>query len=512
MKRIVFLIIASLMVLGLVLPGCAPAEENIIKIAVCGPMADIQGQNHLAGAEMARDEINADGGVDIGGTMYDIELVTVDTNEVAGTPAEGVIALDAVINDVDFVIGGFRTEYVLCYREVAMEADKIFMDCGAATDALQFSVVTNYQRYKYWFKATPYNSTFLGKSLLKMTYIVGAILKAALNLPSLTPRVHILVENTAWCEGIVAAAQDYLSAMGFDVTGPTRVDPEARAIPWGDIAPNNPHIILTALSGSVGDVYTNTKAIPALTIGINVHGQSKSHWTGTGGACEGEIMLDTWAEGMNLTANTHDWVNDFVAKTGDYPLYTAGTYDAIYAVTDAMEATNSLDSDTLIAYMETHSYTGVGGTTAYYTWPALGSFDPIPPSLPDTWWALNASQVYALYPGIVKYYGYSNFEEMAANWTAHMTDWTTEGGFLPHDIVYGPGYQTGIGSQWQDGHKMGIWPLQLAPLDTPIATLIAVGLIDQYGNWNFMYEGTVALYLPIGSDQPTGGMLTIPGP
>ena len=85
MKKILFLIIATLLVLGLVLPGCGgngqqeeeEEEENFITIAVTGPMTDMQGENHWDGASMAMEEINAAGGIDVGGTMYDVELVQV---------------------------------------------------------------------------------------------------------------------------------------------------------------------------------------------------------------------------------------------------------------------------------------------------------------------------------------------------------------------------------------------------------------------------------------------------
>jgi hypothetical protein len=239
--------------------------------------------------------------------------------------------------------------------------------------------------------------------------------------------------------------------------------------------------------------------IPALTIGINVRGQSKSHWTNTSGACDGEIMLDTWAEGLNNTAYTYDWLNAFMAKTGDYPLYTAGTYDAIYAVTDAVEATNSLDSDTLIAYMETHAYTGVAGTTAYYPWPAV--------TINATTHALSADQVYDLYPGINGTWTRLDTTPPYFNVTSgyNVSDWLCGASNMPHiahDLVYGPGYQTGIGSQWQSGQKVGVWPMYIPGADE--------ALTDQYGCWNFEYDGTVDLYLPIGSNQTTGGMLTIP--
>jgi len=43
------------------------AHAQTIKIAILGPMAFVQGENHWAGAEMARDEINKAGGVNVGG-------------------------------------------------------------------------------------------------------------------------------------------------------------------------------------------------------------------------------------------------------------------------------------------------------------------------------------------------------------------------------------------------------------------------------------------------------------
>jgi hypothetical protein len=68
LKKITFLIIASLLVLGLVLPGCGGGqqeeeeEENILKIAVCGAMTATTGLNQWDGANMAMDELNAAGG------------------------------------------------------------------------------------------------------------------------------------------------------------------------------------------------------------------------------------------------------------------------------------------------------------------------------------------------------------------------------------------------------------------------------------------------------------------
>jgi len=538
MKRIVVLIIASLLVLGVVLPGCG--EAHVIKIAVCGPMTDIVGQNHWDGATMAVEEINDAGGVDVGGTMYDIQLVEVETNEILDSSgADGVTALTAVIDDVDFVVGGFRTEAVAPYREVAMDAEKIFMDCGAATGALQFSVVEDYDKYKYWFKATPYNEVFLCTSMLKLTAsaianLVGylkacegagypykdedyAITGAGTKADPYVVKVAIFGETLSWCADIVALAWQRLPTLlmpskniTLNITGTWLVPDTAVAIGavMGQIAATKPHAIFTIFSGPVGKVYSKARAdynagvgLPAMSIGINVEGQLQGMADFTEDGCEYDIMLDTWAENMSITSKTVDWFNDFVDAYDDYPLYTAATYDAIYSLKAAIEATDSLDSDTLVAYLETHAYTGVAGTTAYYPWPAI--------NLGGGNWALNETQVRDLYD--LDSYG----------WNYTQSEWlcaASGGPHIAHDIVYGPGYQTGIGTQWQNVEgtlrKVGWWPALIPGLEAlaglnplqlqaivgsgTVAALWEMGIIDQYGFWNFAYDGTSTIQIPVG--------------
>ena len=482
-------------------------ETPLITFAVAGPMTEFQGEHHWWGAELARDEINASAGVNVGGIYYQVELVQVDTNEISGTPDEGVTALQAVIDDVDFVVGGWQPENVVLYREVAMDAQKIFMDCGAATDSLQFSVVTNYAKHKYWFKVIPYNGTFIFKNLLEMTSTIGGLLKGALQAAEAANascvkdeyevsnavggklRVEILTENAGWCAGVVPAAQAYLPIYGFTVTGTTLVSPTATDISseLAAIKSRNPHIIFTAFSGSVSAVYSmqkNSLGIPAMTIGLSISGQQKGHWANSEGKCNGEITLDTWAEGLQSTPTTTAFFNAFVAKTGEYPYLTADTYDAIYALKEAIEAVSAArgwddiadvvdpdNVDALIQYVETSSYTGTAGKIVYYPMPAIEI-------TPGELYALSEAQVRTLYPSLATY--------DQTNWLCAASD----GPHIAHDIVYGPGYATGIGCQWQDGHKAGVWPMDFGDS-------LDAAWTDQYGCWNFEYPGTVDVVIPI---------------
>ncbi len=64
-----------------------------------------------------------------------------------------------------------------------------------------------------------------------------------------------------------------------------------------------------------------------------------------------------------------------------------------------------------------------------------------------------------------------------------------------HDLAYGPGLLTGIGAQWQwDGtagtwKKVGVWPMDFGDEYDEALT-------DQYGCWNFAYNGTKSLVIP----------------
>jgi branched-chain amino acid transport system substrate-binding protein len=472
-------------------------EENpTITFAVVGPMTEFQGEHQWWGAELARDEINDAGGVDISGTNHKIQLVKVETKELTEGEdgSTGLANLNAVIDDVDFVIGGLQTEVVSVYREVAMDAQKIFMDCGAAHGALQFWAVTDYEKYKYWFKVTPYNEPFSVNAVLKLSRTVGTVLKQKLEdagdavaedygVPEDGKlRIAILMEVATWCWGLVLAIQKWAPSYGFNVVGTWGVSSTATDISTelSQIAAAKPHIILAGFSGSASHVYSAQKydlGVPAMTIGINVPGESKSHWTDTDGKCNGEIMLDLWAEGLQYTPKTTAFFDTFVTKTGEFPIWTAATYDAIYQLKAAIEATDSIDADDIIPYLETHAYAGVGGLYAYYPVPAVTV-------IAGQLYALSEAQVKALYDLT----GYNKLYNQA-DWMCGFASGVQQPHFA-HDIVYGPGYATGIGSQWQDGHKVGVWPMDLGDD-------YDVGWTDQYGCWNFEYPGTVDVVIPI---------------
>ena len=177
------------------------AQAQTIKIAILGPMAFVQGENHWAGAEMAREEINKAGGINVGGKRMQVELVRADTNEMTSVP-DATNAMERVItrDKADFLIGGFRSEAVLAMQEVAMDYKKIFLGAGAAHSKLGLNVEQNYSRYKYWFRYTPTKDVDLARTLFAVLGSIGQQIRT--DLKTETPKVAILAEKAVWTEGL----------------------------------------------------------------------------------------------------------------------------------------------------------------------------------------------------------------------------------------------------------------------------------------------------------------------
>ena len=506
---------ASLLVIGLVLPGCGETkpepvlyvfEGGKINVGIAGELNYTAGAMQWAGAMMAQDVINRNGGVDIDGVSYILELVPMETGEetVDPTGLTGVLALTAAIDDVDFILGGFRAEAVEVYRDVAMEKGVIFINCGAATEKLQHSVVDDYAGYRFWFKGTSYNEYFLGQSVVRTLGAVAIKLREEMGVAAdYALNATIIADNLAWAYEQVVVIKELLEGINVNlVHDPYWVDAAGSTVEMQNvltsIAGLDPQFIIPIFSADAGALYDVLRAsyVPnAMSVGINVMAQLKSPWGAGnlttappgGPACAYEVMLDTWAEGLEQTEKTGNFLTVFMNSTsGEYPLNTAATYDALFGLKAAIEAVAGYDAvngtayawaDDIIQWLEdpANAQVTTTGLTAYY--PRPGTTAAGKP-------ALTEAQVRSLYD--LDSYNYT-YTYDAKDWTmpAHTT----------HDLVYGPGRLTGIGAQWQwdatagKWKKVGVWPMDFGDEYDEALT-------DQYGCWNFAYNGTVTLVIP----------------
>ena len=375
------------------------AQAQTIKIAILGPMAFVQGENHWAGAEMARDEINKAGGINVGGKRMQIELVRADTNEMASVP-DATNAIERVItrDKVDFLIGGFRSEAVLAMQEVAMDYKKIFLGAGAAHSKLGLNVEQNYARYKYWFRYTPTKDVDLARTLFAVMGSIGQQVRTELKTD--TPKVALLAEKAVWTEGLIGAAQKTLPGpLKMEVVGLWQPSATATDVTaeLSAIERSGAHIVFTMLSGPVGISVARQmgeRNMKAVAWGINVEGQKDEFWKAAAGKAQFVSTLDTYAE-VEMTPKTIAFVQAFKKRYNKSPTYNAATYDAILFLKANIEQVGSLDADRLVDAMEKGEHVGTG---------AVVTFDK------------------------------------------------------RHDLVWAVGKTAGIAVQWQDGKKVPFWP------------------------------------------------------
>ncbi len=437
MKKKLFLFAALLVTLLLVLgmAGCTPTapDEDVtppedetpetpameydgeIKIAVTGPMTNIQGEMMWWGAQMAAEEINEAGGVAVGEEAYSISLIQVETDEIMD-PLGAVSAVENVIvsEDPDFLIGGFRTEAVTPYTELAaVDYQKIFLICGAATnELLQGRVDTDYDTWKYLFRVTPVKSTDLVTvTVLMLNQVAGAVRE---ELGIETPKVAILAEALEWNEALVQIAPQIIPTLGMEFVGTFRPSATASDVTTElrGIEASGAHIIYTIMSGPVGIPFGKQWGeleIPACTVGINVEAQKSGYYDATDGFGDYDYTLNTFAQNAAITEKTLPFIAKFLEKYGQLPNYNADTYSAVYILKEAVERAGMVDTDAVIVELEKTDYTSAAGRIV---------FD-------DT-----------------------------------------------HDITWGPGYVTAVGIQWQNGELLGAWPFDWKPDPTNAPDLV----------------------------------------
>ncbi len=363
-------------------------EDQIIKMGVLGGLYDIQGRGQKEGAELAAYEINSAGGIVVGGKRYYIGITSEDTDE--SNPnldtTKGVAAAERIINykQVQFLTGGFRTEALSVYLETVVAAKIPFIGTGAATDSFCGNVLTNYAKYKYFFRNMPINSSALASEIFNFLITYAGYLTnfAAFNIT----KFGILYEDLDWTIPLVAALDYYIPLLGglYLPEGAEIVAKVAYPITalQGDmdgymatIDANNTQILIPVISAQGGILMMNSYASMLgggfVVIGIDVQSQLDTFWGDSSGNCLYETVLQSLYNTSKTSVSVPFW-NAYVAEYNHEPLYTAvGSYDAIKLYAHAINESQSFSANAIISEIEkinkTNPLAGAGGLAAFTT-------------------------------------------------------------------------------------------------------------------------------------------------
>ena len=299
-------------------------------------------------------------------------------------------------------------------QDIAMDNKKIFIGCGAAHPELCERVTKDYDRYKYWFRLTPINSKHLVAVDFILLDMAAKAMAKELGIPKI--KTAIVAEKAAWADPMVAIAEKKLPEMGMEIVGVWRPSPTATdtSAELSAIQRAGAHMIFVTFSSSVGIPFAKQAGelkIPAPIVGINVESQKDGFWEATGGMGNYGLTVNTYAR-VKITDKTIPFYDKYKERFKEAPNYTAGTSDAIYLLKEAIERAGTLDSDKVVTELEKTDYDSAAGRIVF--------------------------------------------------------DKT-------HDVTWGAKYVTAVGTQWQNGKNVCVWPL----------------------NWEgITYEGTVPYKLP----------------
>ena len=135
-------------------------DQGPIRIGVIAEAQAVAGSSIPQAAQLAADEINAEGGVD----GRKIEIVSYDNH--SSSPESLVRAFQRSVNDdhVNAVIASYTSEVVLALEPWAARLKTVMITPGAASDLITANIAKDYEHNKYNFHGYLTSSAIAGWS------------------------------------------------------------------------------------------------------------------------------------------------------------------------------------------------------------------------------------------------------------------------------------------------------------------------------------------------------------
>lgn len=400
-KKLMLIMVPLLFIASFTFGSLTFGATKTLNIGVIGP----QGLPHWSpggmwdGARMARDEINAAGGVHIGADAYTINLIS--ENEYSyptiDVPKATLAITNLIASGAKLIIGGFRTEVTAPGLLPVVRSAKVpfFIDGAATASLVNLTTPDLYASDKYIFRGMPTNDTtllpvicaYLRDYLIpqKLVKMFGHDLDNNASTPNQV-RFGVITEQQTWANTIHYVftslyALPYL-APGYpnpyylgpnaNLTYQARIDPYAvtDTTPYLDGAKaKDCRLLIIIFSAPIGETLIrqwHDGGYNMLPVGINVMSQSQSR--GQTNYYEYEITEMTMGTRTDLNPGvTAKWWDNFVGNYTVWPNYIGvGAYNIMYNIKAALESINASDvaaaedyldggstpSDVLIPYFE----------------------------------------------------------------------------------------------------------------------------------------------------------------
>src|SRR6202451_4694121 len=349
---------ASVAIALAVAPSAWADDAAPIKIGVIAEAHAVAASSIPQAAQIAADEINAEGGVD----GRKIEIVSYDNHS---SSAESVRAFQRAVNEdhVNAVIGSYISEVVLALEPWASRLKTVFITPGAASDVITQNIAKDYEHNKYTFHGYLTSGGLAGLvcDAAKDMLVDGLKMKTAV----------IMSEDAAWTGPLDAGYAACLPKIGLKVLDHIRFSPDTTDFTpiFNKIEASKPDVIITGIShvGVQPTVQWKNQQVPIPMLGISSQATNSTFGADTNGAAEGVLYQGVSGPDVPVTEKSLPFTQGFKAKYGNFPSYAGYTaYDEVYYIADAVKRGGSTDADKLVTALEATDWVGTIGRIQFY--------------------------------------------------------------------------------------------------------------------------------------------------
>jgi branched-chain amino acid transport system substrate-binding protein len=366
MKKLFYLLLVVLFVVFCI-PFMTVAQEKPIVLGAPLSTAFLYGWDAERGIKLAVDEINAAGGVNVGGKKRPFKVEVIDTRDLEpGVPvADALLAVEKLILEkkADFIVGGpVRSEAALAAMDLLSKHKKIsILTTGVLTPAYSKRVAENYSKYKYCFRNSSEVPVMMGDF---MTMLEDLQKTQGFN------KAYIMVQDVAHARAGGEYMKKALTEKKWEVIDmkiyPTGTTDYSQGLI--DSGKKGAQILFLWMdmpeSAALLQQWSNMK-LKSLPMGFMNAAEQPGFWKATGG--KGEYMIVNLVNGGNAPAKITPWTMKFVdaykKKWGLEPegYGTSSSYMAVYQYKDAIEKAKTTDPDAVVTALENQDLMGVYG-------------------------------------------------------------------------------------------------------------------------------------------------------
>ena len=343
----------------------AYAAEPIV-IGVPTSLGFLEGKESHKAVQMAVGEINARGGVMVGGQKRPFKVVAADLRDAAAGVPEALLGLEKLILEkkpTAILVGPFRSEALLAGMDIFSKYKTPLLGTVAMSPGTEAKIKKEPEKYKYIFRVS-----------LNVIYWVKLLAgtNASLKQEFGFDKVYIMNQDVAWARGTAAGMEKKVyPKLGIEVVGhdqfPTGFSDFSSALMKAKA--KGAGILFTCFdmpeSGVLVKQWKSLK-VPALIAGFISPMAGEVAWKTFNGKIGG--LMNAVFELGNIPSQKYAPAQKFYdsykktygkgIQSGHGP---APSYESVYILKEAIERAGSLDPDAIVAEIEKTDRKGVMG-------------------------------------------------------------------------------------------------------------------------------------------------------